>query len=321
MKLQYVGLLGVGLIAAVCAMVLIAFTKNSAKPVSDTVDVIVTTREVPAMTKVTADLCEVKKTAKGQAPNGSIPDPTGVIGQVTVVPMVAGQAYTQACFAPEGSGFHLAATLPQGKRAVTVALADYSVLEGLLYPGSTVDVIASFDMRSKGESRGGIISKTLLHGIQVLAVENKTVVSSNTVSEQAKMSGNENRRKVTLLVDPSQAEILQLATVHGTISLAMRKPNDKTEASDHITRLADLGLPPEFLDEPTEKPAPAPVAAVKPAEQPKAEAAAAEPPKEEPKPARAEPASNPGWTTTILRGGQPTTKTFPIPEDQRNHKH
>jgi pilus assembly protein CpaB len=303
MKLQYVGLIGVGIIAALCAMVLIAWTQNNTKPVSDTVDVIVTTQDIKALTKITSEMCEVKKIAKGLAPKVSMGDATGVIGQVVVVPLVKGQVYTQACFAPEGSGFHLAATLPEGKRAVTVALADYSVLEGLLYPGSTVDVIASFDMRMKGDNHTGVISKTLLHSIQVLAVENKTVVSQSSAAEEVGAKGNENRRKVTLLVDPDEAEVLQLAMVHGTISLAMRKPNDKTEGKDHVTRLLDLGLPPEVIGEEAPKAAPAP-----PPEPPKAE------PKVEPK---EEPVKDPEWTTTVLRGGQPSTKTFPMPEDQK----
>jgi pilus assembly protein CpaB len=313
MKLQYIGLIGVGLIAALCAMVLIAWTQNNAKPVSDTVDVVVTTADVPALTKITAEMCDIKKMAKGQAPKVAMADPTSVIGQVVLVPLNKGQPYTQQCFAPEGSGFHLASTLPTGKRAVTVALADYSVLEGLLYPGSTVDVIASFDMRMKGDNHTGVISKTLLHGIQVLAVENKTVVSQSSAAEDAGAKGNENRRKVTLLVDPDQAELLQLAMVHGVISLAMRKPNDKTEGSDHITRLVDLGLPPELLGEekPAEKPAPAPAVAVAaPKVDPPKEDAPKEEAKPEPKPVRA-----PEWTTTVLRGGQPTTKTFPMPQD------
>jgi pilus assembly protein CpaB len=314
MKLQYVGLIGVGLIAALCAMVLLAWTQHAPKQASDTVDVVVATQDVKAMTTLTADMCEVKTIGKHLAPTGFVPDPTVVIGQVTVVPLVKGQPYTQACFAPEGSGFHLAATLPDGKRAVTVALADYSVLEGLLYPGSTVDVIASFDMRMKGDQEGGIISKTLLHGIQVLAVENKTVVSQSTAAEDIGAKGNENRRKVTLLVDPEQAEMLQLAMVHGVISLAMRKPNDKTESNDHITKLSDLGLPPEFLGTPKAAPPPPVVAAA----EPKVETPKVEPPKEQPRPAVKAPEPPPVWTTTVIRGGQATTKSFALPDDKKN---
>jgi pilus assembly protein CpaB len=317
MKLQYVGLIGVGLIAALCAMVLLAWTQNNgAKTTSDMVDMVVATRDVPALTVVTSEMCEIKKVSRQLAPKVFVPEPTSVIGQVVVVPVLKGQPYTTQCFAPEGSGFHLASTLPDGKRAVTVALADYSVLEGLLYPGSTVDVIVSFDMRMKNEGKGGIISKTLLHGVQVLAVENKTVVSQNSAAEEVGSKGNENRRKVTLLVDPDQAEKLQLAMVHGVISLAMRKPNDKTEASDHITQLSDLGLPPEYFESP--KPAPAPA----PAEPPKAEAAKVDPPKADPpKEAAKEPEPAPPpprvWTTTVIRGGQASTQTFPMPEDSK----
>jgi pilus assembly protein CpaB len=232
--------------------------------------------------------------------------------------VVKGQVFTQACFAPQGSGYHLASTLPEGKRAVSVALADYSVLEGLLYPGSTVDVIASFDMRSKGDNHTGVISKTLLHGIQVLAVENQTIVSKPGIEETAAGRGaNENRRRVTLLVNPDQAEMLQLAMVHGVISLAMRKPNDKTESNDHITRLVDLGLPAELLEEEHSQvvtPAAAPVVA--PAAGAAVSAPAALPPPPPPV-TKVEERGNPMWNVTVLRGGNTSTQSFPVPDSAK----
>jgi hypothetical protein len=39
-------------------------------------------------------------------------------------------------------------------------------------------------------------------------------------------------------VDSRQAEALQLATVHGTVSLAMRNPNDKIDADRDATLLS-----------------------------------------------------------------------------------
>ena len=64
-----------------------------------------------------------------------------VVGRAVIKPMVAGQPFTRTSFVPEGTGPHLAAILQPGMRAVTVQVSEYAGLEGILYPGSVVDVL------------------------------------------------------------------------------------------------------------------------------------------------------------------------------------
>ena len=99
-------------------------------------------------------------------------------------------------------------------------------------------------------SKGQAISTTLLRGIQVLAVQGDSVVSQDDSEETAgKVRQHTTTRgqvTVTLMVDPKQAEALQLAAENGTISLAIRNPLDKTQADIEGTvlsqgRLANLG--------------------------------------------------------------------------------
>jgi pilus assembly protein CpaB len=249
MKLQYLGLIGLGLICAFCAALLVAFNKVEPKAgVSEDVELVVAARDIAPMTSITEEMCEVRKVQRGQAPKSTLAALPAVVGHVTTTRLVKGQPFTEAMFAPEGSGFFVASNLPAGKRAVNVALADYSVLDGLLYPGCAVDVIASFDMRSKGEMNQGVISKTLLHNVQVLAVENRTVATPKDEPQPAGVRADMNRRRVTLLVDPDQAEMLSLAQNFGTVSLAMRGPTDTGAPKEKVTRLADLGLPPELTE-------------------------------------------------------------------------
>src|SRR4051812_32939914 len=105
MKLQYVGLIGLGLICAVCATLLVMFNRAAAPSVqSDDVEVIVAARDVDPMSKITEEMCEVKKTSRAQAPKSAIGSSTKVVGQVITVKLVKGQPFTDAVFAPEGSG-------------------------------------------------------------------------------------------------------------------------------------------------------------------------------------------------------------------------
>jgi Flp pilus assembly protein CpaB len=171
-------------------------------------------------------------------------------------------------FAGSGPGVHLAATLPEGMRAMSVSLSDYSSLDGLLYPGCAVDVLATFDLRGQTEDKeGGVISTTILRGVQVLAIEDKTAVSASEKTDE-KAARQDRRRRVTLMVNPKQAEQLQLAMEHGMISLSMRNPSDRTMAdSDErdIVNIKEFGPTPtpvatRVVEKPVYIERPAPVA-------------------------------------------------------------
>jgi hypothetical protein len=70
----------------------------------------------------------------------------------------------------------------------------------------------------------------------VLAIQGESVISKSELDEQKEKLGPKNvsvnqKLTVTLLVDPRQAEALQLVLDNGQISLAMRNPLD-TQAVD-----------------------------------------------------------------------------------------
>jgi Flp pilus assembly protein CpaB len=136
--------------------------------------------------------------------------------------------------------------LPEGMRAVSLSLSSSSISGGLLYPGCVVDVLASFRLSSS--ERGQALSTTLLRGINVLAVKGTSVVSQNAEGEDNSSSARSSHSQltVTLMVDPKQAEALQLASNQGSISLALRNPLDKSPVDTEATvlsqgRLAQLG--------------------------------------------------------------------------------
>jgi len=309
MKLQFVGLAAVGVVAALSAAVLVARAQSATGGADEAeVEVLVASRGLSAITTLESSGVTTKRVAKSQAPKDALSDPVQVLGQVLAVPMVEGQPFTATCFAGDGSGVQLAANLKNGMRAVSVALADYAVLDGLLYPGSRVDVIASFDMRSKGSRTMGVISKTLLRGIEVLAVENKTANAPKEGeggdSKNARKAGDR-RHRVTLLVNDTQAQSLQLAMDHGVVTLALRNPTDTAEVTEQITKLTDLGIELEDPWEPetgegSAVTAPAPVQVVEAAP-----------------PAVPAPEAAPKvrmWNTVVLKAGNATTMSFPIPK-------
>ena len=191
-------------------------------------------------------------------------------------------------------------------------------MEGLLYPGCVVDVLASFKVSSKVKL-GEAVSTTLLTSIQVMAVENQTVASYDEGKKETQ-SPNSTRQKllVTLMVESKQAEALQLAMENGRISLAMRNPNDALEVDKDATllsegRLAQLarllapnvrtespGLTAMELEIPTKLELPSGRIAAEETEK--------EPHKPDPKPVPV-----PTIDVDVIRGITSETKSFPVP--------
>jgi Flp pilus assembly protein CpaB len=232
MKLGVIILVIFGLVAAGSAAVLV--TTMQLKPSNKTktvqqIEVAVLKKDLPAMVAVTVDDFTKQTVPKNALPKGNVSAPTQVIGRILAVPAVKGQILTEECFITQGSGAQLAAALPAGMRAFTVVLSSRGIPDRLLlYPGCSVDVLYTARLSSQ-DSRGQAMSATILRGIQVLAVEGNSVVKNPQAEEGSKPASarNSGSPQVTLLVDPKQAEALQLAMENGSISLTVRNPLDK----------------------------------------------------------------------------------------------
>lgn len=316
MKLAVAGLLFLGVLAALCAAVLVGTLRIGTMPAQasagrDTeVTILLAARDLPAMALIPADGVTIKTVPQSKAPQGYLTNPVQVVGKVLAVPVVQGQPFSTASFAAEGVGAMLAASLHDGKRAVGIPVTDCSGLEGLLYPGSIVDVVASFkpSTSSDGQVSHGPLSITVLQGVEVLAIEKQTIVSPNAEkgADADALSRNGNAiRRVTLLVDSHQARVVQLAAQEGTLSLALRNPLDSTPDVGKAVSLREvMGEPerprvqePSLLDRAVatwvaygqrmkNQPPPAPVAA---------------------------PTTRPAtWDTIVMHGQTVETRSFPL---------
>lgn len=322
-------LLGVlGLVAAGAAAVLMASMQAQPEAADaqgpQEITVVVAKGNLAPLTRIQQENVELRSVIGLKTPTQYFSDPVEVVGQVLAISMVDGQGFTSASFAPDGPGVQLASTLPHGMRAMTISVSEHAGLSGLLYPGSLVDVLSTFRMYGTE----GVLSMTLIRGVQVLAIEDRTVVSAPD-SGSNRNARSDRRLRVTLMVDIKQAEALQLAMEHGTVTLALRNPIDSadpTPDTDRLTSLADLrsGTLWEALRmlEEEESHDPAQLAAGGPA----APVEAPPPPDPEPVPAPAvEPAPTPEpapeikvipqWHTLILRGGNAVTRSFELAED------
>jgi pilus assembly protein CpaB len=242
MKWTIVILVILGLVAAFATALLVNALRTDKQigRLKGDVEVVVAKMSLPAMSVVTSAFIEKNKVPRAGLPEGFLTDGIQAVGRVLAVPVVEGQVLTRYSFITQGTGAQLAATLPQGMRAVSVPISGNYVMGGMLYPGCVVDVLASFRL-PYSERRGEAISTSLLQGIQVLAVQEESIVTRPSEDKKGKEGAKKDSRgllTVTLMVDTKQAEALQLAMDNGKISLAMRNPLDKMPVDIDATVLS-----------------------------------------------------------------------------------
>jgi len=119
--------------------------------------------------------------------------------------------------APTAAGGGLAATIPEGMRAISASVNDVVAVAGFVTPGAMVDVLATGATKDSGN-----ITKTVLENVRVLAA-NQRIESLN--------GRPQNVAVITLLVTPADAAKVVMASNAGRIQLALRNTIDSAASN------------------------------------------------------------------------------------------
>jgi pilus assembly protein CpaB len=135
-----------------------------------------------------------------------------------ITPVVANELILESKLAPKESGAGLPATIPEGMRALSVAVNEVVGVAGFVIPGTMVDVLVTG--RLGGGSHGGNenITRTILENVRVLAAGQKIEVDREGKPQTVPV--------ITLLVSPDDAAKLTMASTQGKIQLALRNTID-----------------------------------------------------------------------------------------------
>lgn len=167
----------------------------------------------------------------GTPPVGTLLSMDKAVNRGVVDPIFMGEAVVESRLAAPGAGAGLAATIPQGMRAVAVRVNDIVGVAGFVNPGSHVDILIAGNPPG-GSVAAGTVTKTLL--------QNMTVLSAGQNIQKDAEGKPVSVPVVNVLVTPEQAEILSLASNDARIQLVLRNPTDKEEAKPPGTALAYL---------------------------------------------------------------------------------
>ncbi len=206
-----------GVVAAKAAHDWVLKNKAAAAPAGNFTKVVVAKADTPPGKGLTADdltLADMDSTA---APANAFKTADQIIGRVNESFMVKGQPVVEAMLAPPGAGSGLQALVPEGMRAITVEVNEFSGVAGLLTPGCRVDIVATL---SAADAHGQV-TRTIVQDVKVTAVGQRTSVVGD-----APPPPNEMVRSVTVLVKPEQAEAIELACSTSRPRLVLRGGRD-----------------------------------------------------------------------------------------------
>lgn len=172
--------------------------------------------DLPIGSKLEAAQVKLAEWPRNALPAGSYSDASTLVGRVVVRPLSVGDIVTEAKLMPlNASGGILTYMVPQGHRAVTVAVNEVAGVAGFITPGSRVDVVLSTPRPGLKEEEN--ISKIILQNVPVLA--------TGQVTEQKEGKPGV-VPTVTLDVVPEDAEKLLVGIKRGNLQLLLRNMMD-----------------------------------------------------------------------------------------------
>jgi pilus assembly protein CpaB len=131
-----------------------------------------------------------------------------------ITPVAANEPIIETKLAPREAGAGLPATIPEGMRALSVAVNDVIGVAGFVTPGTMVDVLVTGRIINNSYD----VTRTILENVRVLAAGQKI--------EQDRQGKPQTVPVITLLVSPGDAAKLAMASTQGKIQLALRNTID-----------------------------------------------------------------------------------------------
>jgi pilus assembly protein CpaB len=135
-----------------------------------------------------------------------------------ITTVAANEPILDSKLAPKESGAGLPAVIPQGMRALSVAVNDVVGVAGFVTPGTMVDVLVTGKANTSSNGSEQSITRMILENVRVLAAGQKI--------EQDREGKPATVPVITLLVSPEDAAKLAMASTEGKIQLALRNTVD-----------------------------------------------------------------------------------------------
>ncbi len=222
-----------------------------------TADIYIAKQEIPIGTIIKPEMLDIQPYPKNLLLEGMVQaDPnnpsTSIVRMVARTPFLKGEPLFMNKLGNDKDPGFLAAALPKGFRAVTIAVDNISGVGNFVYPGDRVDILITHDVGLDNDGASPAvnankkkdpITEVLLPNVKVLAVNQKPIIQGNEPPTPL--------TNVSLEVSSVDAQKLRLTeNGNGRLSLALRSLKDREENElARPTGLSDLSrlTPPAYF--------------------------------------------------------------------------
>lgn len=207
------------LFAGSASMMIYNYLKSQAGKTFEGMAIATAATDIPVGTRLNGQQVRLTTWPKDSLPAGYCADPKALLGRVAVRPLQAGDVVTELKLMPQSGTNNtsiMTYMVPQGHRAVTVAVNEVAGVAGFITPNSRVDVVLTIPQPGAADKDNNI-SKIILQNVPVLA--------SGQITEQ-KEGKPAVLPTVTLDLTPDDAEKLIVGAKKGSLQLLLRNVID-----------------------------------------------------------------------------------------------
>lgn len=173
-------------------------------------------REIPANTKLSADMFRLATFAAGAIPHDVVRELSEIDGTFSRVSIGVETPIVRSAITQTQPQQEITSRIPAGYRAVAIPVNSLTGVEGWLTPGAIVDVVWS---TQRGQQS---VVSTIVENARVLSVER-----SLDAEAAHKVMPKQEPSHLTLLVSHEDAQKIQLAKGSGSLNLSLRGASDR----------------------------------------------------------------------------------------------
>lgn len=196
--------------------------ETSGKSAVETEAVVTAVRDIPAYTTIDASMLTMTNYPKGTAHPKAARNVSDVAGKTTESTLLVGEQIITEKLKSEKSG--LSYLLPDGMRAVTIAVDEVSGIAGFIKIGDYVDIICNTKTEYSTSYNSTFV---VAQNVKIAALDKQMVTSTATDGSTVATSYT----YLTLFVTPQQSLDIIHSYRAGALSVALRRFDDHAAAN------------------------------------------------------------------------------------------
>ncbi|MEZ4501441.1 MAG: Flp pilus assembly protein CpaB [Dehalococcoidia bacterium] len=199
--------------------------------------VVVATRDVPVRDRIVAGDLELREVPVEAVHSLAVRDVDAAMNMFALSTIRAGEQVLSVDLGTQPGGSALSKLLPEGMRALSIAVSDAVAAGGLVEPGDRVDLMGVFE-ESKAGADGSV---QVAENLEVLAVSAALLGQDDSSStDERRGSPTSVSATVTLAMSPEVAQRVALADEFGSLRIVLRSSGDQSTTTTRPVELDDI---------------------------------------------------------------------------------